>query len=275
MNMISTDYHSLTCSCFYAILPLIEYWFYWFMCTLLKLQPHCANLWQRCSWFILVHFAVVIWDKLLPTRSAEDAAMARVGMKRVLVRLSMNLPANPLRFIMATPQPIQYNTRQPHEWARMKPTTNALWQIYDSCNLNIGSNNNNNNHNNNGLYLTRINTWVSTKAYLPWSSLIYPLFAISIYVHPPIHPITYPTPTYPSIHLCTNESPAFSDTDCCTRQFLGVVRPFLINLIDMQGSTVLQMERGLRCQGCCCPCCLQEMDILIPGGQKIATIKEV
>ncbi len=33
-----------------------------------------------------------------------------------------------------------------------------------------GNSNNNNNNNNNGLYLTRINTCVSTQAYLIWSS---------------------------------------------------------------------------------------------------------
>ncbi len=47
---------------------------------------------------------MTIWDKLLTTPSAEDAATAEVVMTMVLIWLSMNLPANPLWFIAATPQ---------------------------------------------------------------------------------------------------------------------------------------------------------------------------
>ncbi len=52
---------------------------------------------------------------MLPTPSAEDAAMGGVGVTRVLIRLSMNLPANPLRFIMAIPRPVSDQLRQPYD----------------------------------------------------------------------------------------------------------------------------------------------------------------
>ncbi|KAK2175720.1 hypothetical protein NP493_712g01003 [Ridgeia piscesae] len=67
---------------------------------------------------------------------------------------------------------------------------------------------------------------------------------------------------------------AKEETDCCTRQFLGNIRPFTINISDMQGGMPVQLTRDLHCQGCCYPCCLQEMDICCPPSYKVATIKE-
>lgn len=67
---------------------------------------------------------------------------------------------------------------------------------------------------------------------------------------------------------------AKEDTDCCQRQWLGNLRPFQINFTNMQGQVVMALNRDCRCQGSCCPCCLQEMYIEFPPGQRMATIKE-
>ena len=65
-----------------------------------------------------------------------------------------------------------------------------------------------------------------------------------------------------------------TDTDCMTRQFLGNIRPFQIDVADMQGQVVMALNRDCRCQGSCCPCCLQEMYVESPPGQRIATVRE-
>ena len=51
------------------------------------------------------------------------------------------------------------------------------------------------------------------------------------------------------------------DTDCCTRQMCGPSRPFDMVVSDNQGMEVIHLNRPLRCQACCCPCCLQEMEV--------------
>ncbi len=66
-------------------------------------QSHCADFRHGCSGFTFVHFDLVTHDKLLSSQSAEDDAMAGIGMRRVLVRLSMNVHVNPLQFIVRTP----------------------------------------------------------------------------------------------------------------------------------------------------------------------------
>ena len=50
---------------------------------------------------------------------------------------------------------------------------------------------------------------------------------------------------------------AKEDTDCCTRQCCGPMRPFDMNITDMTGNEVIHLNRPLRCQACCFPCCLQ------------------
>ncbi|XP_037074462.1 phospholipid scramblase 1-like, partial [Pollicipes pollicipes] len=63
------------------------------------------------------------------------------------------------------------------------------------------------------------------------------------------------------------------DTDCCTRWCFGPIRPFDIRVLDSQQHEVLHLSRPLRCQGCCCPCCLQELEVTA-GGQVIGLVKE-
>ena len=54
---------------------------------------------------------------------------------------------------------------------------------------------------------------------------------------------------------------AKEDTDCCTRQCCGPSRPFEMNILDNQQQEVLHLVRPLRCQSCCFPCCLQELEV--------------
>ena len=54
---------------------------------------------------------------------------------------------------------------------------------------------------------------------------------------------------------------AKEDTDCCTRQCCGPSRPFEMNILDNQQQEVLHLVRSLRCQSCCFPCCLQELEV--------------
>ena len=67
---------------------------------------------------------------------------------------------------------------------------------------------------------------------------------------------------------------AKEDTDCCTRQCCGPMRPFDMNITDMQGQEVIHLNRPLRCQGCCCPCCLQELEVSSPPGTVIGKVEQ-
>merc|ERR1739844_620969 len=67
---------------------------------------------------------------------------------------------------------------------------------------------------------------------------------------------------------------AKEDTDCCTRQCCGPIRPFDMNICDNQGMEVIHLNRPLRCQACCFPCCLQEMEVSSPPGSVIGTIEQ-
>ena len=54
---------------------------------------------------------------------------------------------------------------------------------------------------------------------------------------------------------------ASEKTDCCTRQCCGPFRPFDMEIVDNFGTEVIHLNRHLRCDSCCCPCCLQKMDV--------------
>ena len=43
-------------------------------------------------------------------------------------------------------------------------------------------------------------------------------------------------------------------------------------LTDNEGQEVIHLKRPLRCQDCCFPCCLQEMEVSSPPGTIIGTI---
>ena len=67
---------------------------------------------------------------------------------------------------------------------------------------------------------------------------------------------------------------AKEDTDCCTRQCCGPLRPFDMKIKDNSDVEVIHLERPLRCQGVCCPCCLQELEVTSPSVGLLGTVLE-
>lgn len=62
-------------------------------------------------------------------------------------------------------------------------------------------------------------------------------------------------------------------SDCCTRQCCGPIRPFDMKIMDETQREVIHLSRPLNGQGCCCPCCLQELEVIVDG-QPIGRVKE-
>ncbi|XP_062957531.1 phospholipid scramblase 1 isoform X2 [Cynocephalus volans] len=67
---------------------------------------------------------------------------------------------------------------------------------------------------------------------------------------------------------------AAEDTDCCTRNCCGPSRPFTMRIVDNTGREVVTLERPLRCSSCCCPCCLQEIEIQAPPGVPVGYVTQ-
>ncbi|XP_049484648.1 phospholipid scramblase 1-like [Panthera uncia] len=67
---------------------------------------------------------------------------------------------------------------------------------------------------------------------------------------------------------------AVEDTDCCTRNCCGASRPFTMRIIDNMGQEVITLERPLRCDSCCCPCCLQEIEVHAPPGVPVGYVTQ-
>ncbi|XP_075528164.1 phospholipid scramblase 2-like [Dermacentor variabilis] len=57
---------------------------------------------------------------------------------------------------------------------------------------------------------------------------------------------------------------------CCC----GSSRPFEMSLLDYRSVEVLRLYRPLRCDSCCCFCCLQEMEVHSPPGNIIGSIRQ-
>ncbi|CAL1548505.1 unnamed protein product [Lymnaea stagnalis] len=81
-------------------------------------------------------------------------------------------------------------------------------------------------------------------------------------------------------NICNGQDQKFmyakEDTDCCTRQFCGVMRPFVMNVTDNYETPLMTLYRPFRCQAsifwCCC---LQEMEIQSPPGVLQGRVKEI
>ncbi|XP_019388503.1 PREDICTED: phospholipid scramblase 1-like [Crocodylus porosus] len=67
---------------------------------------------------------------------------------------------------------------------------------------------------------------------------------------------------------------AAEENDCCTRNCCGPSRPFTIKIIDNIGHEVITLQRPLRCSSCCCPCCLQELEVQAPPGTPVGYITQ-
>ncbi|XP_039578354.1 LOW QUALITY PROTEIN: phospholipid scramblase 1-like [Passer montanus] len=65
---------------------------------------------------------------------------------------------------------------------------------------------------------------------------------------------------------------AAEDTDCLTRNCCGPSRPFTMRIIDNLGREVITLQRPLRCSDCCCPCCLQELEVQAPPGTTVGYV---
>lgn len=65
---------------------------------------------------------------------------------------------------------------------------------------------------------------------------------------------------------------AVEDTHCCTRYFFGRIREFDLRIYDMNRTEVCHCYRPLRCQACCFPCCLQEIETSAPPGEIVGTV---
>ncbi|KAJ6669370.1 hypothetical protein lerEdw1_008179 [Lerista edwardsae] len=63
--------------------------------------------------------------------------------------------------------------------------------------------------------------------------------------------------------------------DCLTLNCCGTIRPFTIKIYDNMGQQVIELMRPLRCDGCCCPCCLQELEVYAPPGIPVGFVKQI
>lgn len=63
--------------------------------------------------------------------------------------------------------------------------------------------------------------------------------------------------------------------DCCTLNCCGTIRPFTIKIFDNMGQQVIELNRPLRCDCSCCPCCLQELEVRAPPGIPIGYVKQL
>ncbi|XP_055343713.1 phospholipid scramblase 2-like [Paramacrobiotus metropolitanus] len=67
---------------------------------------------------------------------------------------------------------------------------------------------------------------------------------------------------------------AVENSDFCSRQCLGTLRPFDLGVYDNAQRQVMNIHRPYNCTGCCCPCCLQTMQVEAPPGNPIGQIEE-
>jgi len=74
--------------------------------------------------------------------------------------------------------------------------------------------------------------------------------------------------------LGQNVFKAKEDTDCCTRYLCGPLRSFDMIIKDNADQEVLHLQRPYRCQSCCFPCCLQELEVSSPPGTVIGYVKQ-
>ncbi|CAB1345135.1 unnamed protein product [Coregonus sp. 'balchen'] len=60
--------------------------------------------------------------------------------------------------------------------------------------------------------------------------------------------------------------------DCCTRYCCGALRSFDMKIKDNTDREVIRLIRPFRCASCCCPCCLQELEVQAPPGTTIGYV---
>ncbi|XP_043932960.1 phospholipid scramblase 1-like [Protopterus annectens] len=65
---------------------------------------------------------------------------------------------------------------------------------------------------------------------------------------------------------------AEEQTDGFTRNFLVSLHHFNMKISDNTNQEIIHLFRPLRCQSCCCPCCMQKMEVESPPGTIIGYI---
>uniref|UniRef100_A0A2K5CGQ3 Phospholipid scramblase n=1 Tax=Aotus nancymaae TaxID=37293 RepID=A0A2K5CGQ3_AOTNA len=110
---------------------------------------------------------------------------------------------------------------------------------------------------------------------VPWMPAPPPLLNNTILIHQQIEPV--------EVLLCFESNNKYEiknsfgqriyfaaeDSHFCSRNCYGLSRPFTLRITDNLGREVITLERPLRCNSCCCPCCLQEIEIQAPPGVPI------
>ncbi|XP_037069057.1 phospholipid scramblase 2-like [Pollicipes pollicipes] len=66
---------------------------------------------------------------------------------------------------------------------------------------------------------------------------------------------------------------AVEESGACMRNCCSYMRAFNLRILDSAKREILQMRRPLRCQGCCYPCYLQELEVSA-GGQVLGTVRQ-
>ncbi|XP_053316382.1 uncharacterized protein LOC128484089 [Spea bombifrons] len=67
---------------------------------------------------------------------------------------------------------------------------------------------------------------------------------------------------------------ATEENDCCNRNCCGGDRCFIMTIADNTGCEVMKLIRPCRCSLCCCPCCLQKLEVQAPPGVTIGYVKQ-
>lgn len=67
---------------------------------------------------------------------------------------------------------------------------------------------------------------------------------------------------------------AVEESDLASRCCCGKSRPFEMTVLDYRNVEVIRLFRPLRCDSCCCFCCLQEMQVQAPPGTIVGSIRQ-
>uniref|UniRef100_A0A4W3H987 Phospholipid scramblase n=1 Tax=Callorhinchus milii TaxID=7868 RepID=A0A4W3H987_CALMI len=67
---------------------------------------------------------------------------------------------------------------------------------------------------------------------------------------------------------------AVEESDFCNRMCCGANRAFTIKILDNVGQPIIQFTRPLACGFCCCPCCLNTMEVEAPPGNIIGYVTQ-
>ncbi|XP_050434180.1 phospholipid scramblase 1-like [Adelges cooleyi] len=67
---------------------------------------------------------------------------------------------------------------------------------------------------------------------------------------------------------------AIENNGCLVRNCCGKARPFKMKIFDQYRNEIIRLSRPLRCQSCCCPCCLQRIEVFSPPGRLVGSVDQ-